>query len=138
MVSIMGTYDMRPGKLANNGRIMVVPKDGRPPFPSRWAPDYIRMPQNAEGGIERPKHGVATVVEVAERWETLMAPLDGTTRAIVNGRYVVPRTMQPTRRDWRPNHKSWEQDPKAKAALGGKLAEWIYRGWCRATCRIPP
>jgi len=86
------------------------------------------MPQNAEGGIERPKHGVATVVEVAERWETLMGPLDGTTRAIVSGRYVVPWTTQPTRRDWRPNHKSWEQDPKAKAALGGKLAEWIYLG----------
>ena len=57
-----------------------------------------------------------------------MGPLDGTTKAIVQGRYVVPRTAQPTRRDWRPNHKSWEQDPKAKLALGGKLAEWMYRG----------
>ena len=128
VLSVRGSYDMRPGRMDNNKRVMVIPTDGRRPFPTRWLPEYIRLPRDVEGRIQYPKYGVATVVEAADRWEELMGPLDGTTKAIVQGRYVVPRTTQPTRRDWRPNHRSWEQDPKAKLALGGKLAEWMYRG----------
>ena len=127
--AVAGDYDMRPAGQDFGGASMVIPKDpGRRPFPSRWLPEYVRLPLGADGRPKLPAHGVATVVEVADRWRKLVGPLDGTTEAIISGQYVVPRTGWPTRRSWRPNHKSWEGDPEAKAALGPKLAEYFYRG----------
>jgi hypothetical protein len=39
----------------NNRRVMVIPTDGRRPFPTRWLPEYIRLPHDAEGRIQYPK-----------------------------------------------------------------------------------
>ena len=105
------------------------PKDPkRKPFPSRWLPSYVRMARDSDGAIKYPKTGVATVVEAADRWEQLMGPLDGTTKAIVEGRFVVPRRGWLTRRSWLKNHSSWEDDERAKEALGPKIGQYFYQG----------
>ena len=72
-----GDYDMRPAGEDFGGATMVVPKDpARKLFPSRWLPEYVRLPLGTDGRPRLPAYGVATVVEAADKWRELMGPLE--------------------------------------------------------------
>ena len=76
MASVASCYNMRSAGQTFKGAAMVVPKDtSRKPFPSRWLPEYIRLPLDAEGRPNLPKYEVATVVQVVDRWRKLVGPL---------------------------------------------------------------
>ena len=77
VVSVAGDYDMRPAGEDFGGATMVVPKaPARKLFPSRWLPEYVRLPLGTDGRPKLPVYGVATVVEAADKWRELMGPLE--------------------------------------------------------------
>ena len=94
---------------------------------SRFLPDYIRMPTNADGTFVIPRFNVTSVVERRAEWARLIPNMDGVTRLIVNGKLCYPRN------DWRilpsirPNHASWNV-ADVKESLGKKGAVWLWQG----------
>jgi hypothetical protein len=108
--------------------------------PSRFLPDYIRLPCSPDGTIQIPRFRVTSVVERRHFWTKRLGNLDGTTAAIVNGLLVYPRSRWPLLASWKPNHPSWEASPDVKRTLGPKVATYLYQGaleWIPPSCPPP-
>jgi hypothetical protein len=64
-----------------------------------------------------------------------LGQLDAVSSAITRGKLVMPKISSPSQQTALRNHPSWEDDPKAKAALGPVIAKWLasgvleYVGW---------
>ena len=127
VAAVEGWYDMRPRGHDARGRKVVATARNCAPFYSRFLPEYIRLPV-VDGWVVFPTNGVGTVVEAEEAWHRRLGSVDGTTAAIIAGRLVIPRDGWPTRGSVRDNHKSWEENAPAKAALGLKIANYFARG----------
>lgn len=108
---------------------------------TRWLPSFIRLPRDSSTGLPIiPDANVTTVVERAGVWHARLGPLDGTAKAIVDGNFTYPRKSWALTPSWMRNHPSWEDDLKAKEALGPTIASWISAGvleYVSADC-IPP
>ena len=102
--------------------------------PSRWFPEYIRMPMDEHGHVILPKNLVTSIVERRHVWAALIPNMDGVTRACVFGKLCYPRKSWRTTASWKPNHKPWE-DEAAKRAIGPKAAQWFVTG---ALEYVPP
>ena len=87
--------------------------DGR--RPSLFLPPYVRLPQDAVGGLVLPRFTVTSVVERRLVWARRIPNMDA---VLPDGR-VIPT--------FKPIHKSWEHS-KVKEMLGRKLAVWLYQG----------
>ena len=95
--------------------------------PSRWFPEYIRMPVDEHGHVIIPKNLVTSIVERRHVWAALIPNMDGVTRACVFGKLCYPRVSWRTTASWKPNHKPWENE-EAKRAIGPKAAGWFLSG----------
>gem|GEM_PF-2417476 len=108
---------------------------------TRWLPSFIRLSCDPSTGLTLiPNANVTTVVERSGAWHARLGPLDGTAKAIVDGNFTYPRKSWALTPSWMRNHPSWEDDPKAKEALGPTIASWISSGvleYVPADC-IPP
>ena len=93
---------------------------------TRWFPSFIRLSRDSTTGLLRmPEANVTTVVERARVWHARLGSLDGTAKAIVDGNFTYPRKSWALSPSWMRNHPSWEDDAKAKEALGPTIASWI-------------
>jgi len=113
-------------------------RPGRGPFPSLFAPAFIRMPCRPEGRasvVLPPIPDSGAVIDFRDNWERLVGPLSGEARAVVNGLMHYPRRSHAVRRSRKRNHPSFEDSPDAKRHLGPKVAAWIY--WRILEC-CPP
>ena len=74
-------------------------------------------------------------MEAQKAWHTELGQLDAVTRAIVSGKLVMPKVSSPSQQTVLRNHPSFENDEKAKEALGPVIAKWLatgvleYVGW---------
>ena len=107
---------------------MLVPTGSRPPARTRtrFLPEYIRMPRDEHGNIVIAKHLLTSVFQQRREWARLI-PMDGVTRAIVFGMACYPRISWRTLASWKPNPPGWN-NPEAKAAIGHKFAQWVFKG----------
>ena len=74
-------------------------------------------------------------MEAQAAWACELGQLDAVSSAITRGKLVMPKISTPSQQTALRNHPSWEDDPKAKAALGPVIAKWPasgvleYVGW---------
>ena len=86
-------------------------------------PDFIELPRDEQGRPIIPRTRVAALVEAQQAWESELGTLDAVTATIVAGKLVMPKVALPSQQTFLRNHPSWEQDPKAKEALGPVIAK---------------
>jgi hypothetical protein len=132
-VWVLGTSRLSPapGVYLKNCRMVRSCRPGRAPFPSKFAPECIRMPCVQEGRASRilpPPPDTGAVVDFRDNWERLVGPLTGEVRAIIMGLLNMPRTSHEARRSFKKNHPSFQDDPRAHEILGAKAAAWLYHG----------
>jgi hypothetical protein len=106
----------------------MISRPGRPPFPSRFSPDYIRIPPDADGVVRPPPFQVGALFDSRHKWEKLIGPLSGEARAVLSGFMVYPRTSHAVFVARSKNHATWTDNHLARAALGPKLGGYIYSG----------
>ncbi len=74
-------------------------------------------------------------MEAQAAWACELGQLDAVSSAITRGKLVMPKISTPSQQTALRNHPSWEDDPKAKAALGPVIAKLLasgvleYVGW---------
>ena len=91
-------------------------------------PDFIALPRDPQGRPIIPESRVTALVEAREAWATELGELDAVSKAITQGRLVMPRVSAPSQQTYLRNHPSWESDDAAKAALGPVIAKWLASG----------
>ena len=91
-------------------------------------PDFIALPRDEAGRPIIPKSRVTALVEARDAWAVELGSLDAVTRAITEGRLVMPKVSAPTQQTALSNHPSWEKDEAAKRALGPVIAKWLASG----------
>jgi hypothetical protein len=84
------------------------------------------MPRDEHGNIVIAKHLLTSVFQQRREWARLI-PMDGVTRAIVNGMACYPQKSWRTLALWKPNPPGWN-NPKAKAAIWYKFGQWVFKG----------
>ena len=98
-------------------------------------PDFICLPRDESGRPIIPLSRVTALVEAQKAWHTELGQLDAVTSAIVRGKLVMPKVSSPSQQTVLRNHPSFENDEKAKEALGPVIAKWLatgvleYVGW---------
>ena len=127
LIAITSSSTLHPRHTASPERPLVL-SSRRPPFPTNFLPDYIRLKRTKAGLPIVPPRYVTSVVAAAGEWHARIGPLDAVTAAIVGGRLVMSKPRFPLRHSRRPNHSSWERNEAAKIALGPKFAAWIVQG----------
>jgi hypothetical protein len=91
-------------------------------------PDFIALPRDELGRPILPKSRVTALVEARAAWAVELGSLDAVTQTITEGRLVMPKVSAPTQQTTLRNHPSWENDEKAKKALGPVIAKWLASG----------
>ena len=91
-------------------------------------PDFIALPRDEQGRPIIPRTRVTALVEAQQAWESELGTLDAVTATIVVGKLAMPKVALPSQQTFLRNHPSWEQDPKAKEALGPVIAKWLLTG----------
>ena len=91
-------------------------------------PDFICLPRDESGRPIIPLSRVTALVEAQKAWHTELGQLDAVTSAIVSGKLVMPKVSSPSQQTALRNHPSFENDEKAKEALGPVIAKWLVTG----------
>jgi hypothetical protein len=100
----------------------------RGPYPSLFAPDYIRVPVDELGVPRPPDFQVGALFDNRHKWDSLIGPLSGEGRAVLSGFMQYPRVTHAVFVSRSRNHKSWTENEPARRALGLKLGGYIYSG----------
>ena len=106
----------------------MIQRPGREPFPSRFSPDYVRIPPDADGIVRPPDFQVGSLFDARHKWEKLIGPISGEARAVLSGFMVYPRTSHAVFVARSRNHATWTNNAPARAALGPKLGGYFYSG----------
>ena len=101
-------------------------RPGRGSFPSRFAPDYIRIHPDADGVVRPPDFQVGSLYDARHKWDKLIGP--GEARAVLSGFMQYPRISHAVFLARSKNHATWTDNDPARKALGPKLGGYIYSG----------
>ena len=117
-----------PREPCRGGIRMVTTTRPRGPYPSLFAPDYIRVPVDELGVPRPPDFQVGALFDNRHKWDSLIGPLAGEARAVLSGFMQYPRASHAVFVARSKNHKSWTDNEPARRALGFKLGGYIYSG----------
>ena len=113
---------------ASGIRMIKSARPGRPFFPSRWAPEYIRIMPDADGIVRPPVFQVGDLFDARHRWAHLIGPLSGEATAVLSGFMQYPRKSHAVTVSRAKNHDSWACNPIARFALGPKMGGYMFSG----------
>jgi len=117
-----------PREPCRGGIRMVATSRPRGPYPSLFAPDYIRVPVDELGVARPPDFQVGALFDNRRKWDALVGPLSGEARAVLSGFMQYPRVTHAVFVSRSKNHRSWLDNEPARRALGLKLGGYIYSG----------
>ena len=112
---------------------------------SNFSPPLLRlegagMPVPHQHMIAVPDTDMTFLTLAKEKWERRLGTLPTELASILDGTYTISKSAQILAPIFVRNHKSWEDDEAAQAALWPEVAKMLWRGvleYVARHCRLP-